>query len=313
MYITVCPFTRSFSDEWLTYSVSDWTEILPWYIVEIPYGSKIIDAVVLSIWSDSADIHPEKIKEIYSVKYDISFLHEYQIVLLLYISKHYFCLLHASLALFFPKNLKEKIAKKKFELTAEKLDYEYNNSQTLTSTQSEKLTEIRKLSQKQILLYWVTGSGKTSLYIELIREQLLLWKQTLLLVPEIILTSQIALTMQKVFWKNVIIIHSSISEANKTKNWVKIYSWEAKVIIGTRSALFYPYVNLGRIIIDEEHDRSYRSDNAPRYNATEVATKISALQSIPLLMWSGTPSTSTMYKAVKKQIWLVTLLEEYNK
>jgi primosomal protein N' (replication factor Y) len=121
------------------------------------------------------------------------------------------------------------------------------------------------------------------------------------------------LTMQKVFWKNVIIIHSSISEANKTKNWVKIYSWEAKVIIGTRSALFYPYVNLGRIIIDEEHDRSYRSDNAPRYNATEVATKISALQSIPLLMWSGTPSTSTMYKAVKKQIWLVTLLEEYNK
>jgi hypothetical protein len=87
------------------------------------------------------------------VKYDISFLHEYQIVLLLYISKHYFCLLHASLALFFPKNLKEKIAKKKFELTAEKLDYEYNNSQTLTSTQSEKLTEIRKLSQKQILLY----------------------------------------------------------------------------------------------------------------------------------------------------------------
>ena len=313
MYITVCPFTRSFSDEWLTYSVSNRDQILPWYIVEIPYGSKVIDAVVLSVWSDSNDIKPEKIKEIQSIKYDTCFLHEYQIELLLYISKYYFCLLHASLALFFPKNLKEKIWKKTFVLKSDRLNYEYNNDQILTNTQSEKLSEIRKSSFKQILLYWVTWSGKTSLYVELIREQLLLWKQSLLLVPEIILTSQIALTMQKIFWENVLVIHSSISEANKTKNWMKIYNGEAKVIIGTRSALFYPYTNLGRIIIDEEHDRSYRSDNSPRYNAWEVAAKISALQWIPLLLWSGTPSTTTMYKAVKKQIWLVTLLEEYQK
>jgi len=83
------------------------------------------------------------------------------------------------------------------------------------------------------------------------------------------------------------------------------------VVVWTRSALFYPYKNLWIIIIDEEHDRSYKSDTSPRYDGREVAFKISELTDVRVLLWSGTPSINTMYSAIKKDIWLITLLDEY--
>ncbi len=310
MYISVCPLSRSFSDSWITYSVSWWQEISPWYVVVIPYGKQSIDAIVLEV--DVA--HPEiawEIKGIITVKYADIFLYPYQIMLLHYVSKHYFSLMHSSLSLFLPRNLREKIKKETLVLWGAAKNYLSASDLRLSSVQMEKYTEIQESPHKINLFYGVTGSGKTRIYIELIKKYLSEDKQSLLLVPEIILSSQIAETISKTFWKDVLILNSSVSDAKKTKMRLSIHAWDAKIIIGTRSALFYPYKSLWIIIIDEEHDRSYKSDTNPRYDAREVASQISQQLNIPFLLWSGTPSITTMHKAITQEIWLITLLDEY--
>ena len=162
-----------------------------------------------------------------------------------------------------------------------------------------------------MLLYWLTWSWKTEIYIKLIQETITSWKQALLLIPEIILTNQIAEKISNVFWDNILIINSTVTDATKTKYWIDIYNSNAKIIIWTRSALFYPYKNLDLIIIDEEHDNSYISDSSPRYNWIEVANKISDVTWAKLLLASGTPSIKNMYSALRGKYKLVSLLEKY--
>jgi primosomal protein N' (replication factor Y) len=106
-------------------------------------------------------------------------------------------------------------------------------------------------------------------------------------------------------------MNSSITEGNKTKAWISINSEETKIIIWTRSALFYPYNNLWLIIVDEEHDNSYKSDQAPRYNSIEIANKITELHWNKLLLASWTPSINSMYNAIKGEYKLLKLLEKY--
>lgn len=313
MYALVCPLNRSFDDSWISYIVPQTLEYIePWYIVEVPYGKSLILALVLKITEQVPNIDISKIKSIEACPYEFPFMYTYQIDLLLFISQNYFSLLHQTLSLFLPKNLKEKIQKWKFVFKPEVCEYTFNSLAILSDEQKKVYTLLQNLTQKTQLLYWVTGSGKTNIYIELIHDILKQEKQSLLLVPEIILTSQTVATFEKIFWKWIVEIHSSISEAQKTKNWQKIYSWNAKIIIGTRSALFYPFKDLWCIIVDEEHDRSYISDSAPRYSAKTVAYKLWEYHNIPIIYASGTPSTTTMYAAINKKIWLVTLLEEYN-
>jgi primosomal protein N' (replication factor Y) len=110
-------------------------------------------------------------------------------------------------------------------------------------------------------------------------------KQSLFLIPEIILTNQLSDKIKNIFWNEVLILNSTVTEATKTKNWISMNNNDAKIIIWTRSALFYPYNNLWLIIIDEEHDNSYISDSSPRYNTIEVAEKITELNWNMLLLW----------------------------
>jgi primosomal protein N' (replication factor Y) len=117
--------------------------------------------------------------------------------------------------------------------------------------------------------------------------------------------------LKKVFWEQIIILHSGVSAAKKSQLWIDIYTWNAKIIVWTRSSLFYPYSNLWTIIVDEEHDNSYISDNAPRYNALEVAEKITDVYNIPLLLASWTPKVTTMYRWLKWDFTLLQLLEKF--
>ncbi len=191
--------------------------------------------------------------------------------------------------------------------------YTFNHNIKLSQAQEKIYSDIKNSDIPKTLLYWITGSGKTEVYIKLIQDNILAGKQTLVLIPEIILTNQILNRLQKVFWEDVISINSSITEATKTKHWIDIYTWNAKVIIWTRSSLFYPYNNLATIIIDEEHDNSYISDQAPRYNAIEVAEKITELNWNNLILASGTPSVSAMYRASKSPDYQVlNLLEKFS-
>jgi primosomal protein N' (replication factor Y) len=316
MYCIVSPFSKTFDDIGLTYFIPDFLnwELKIWNIVDIPIKEAIEIAVVLDIVNET-NIDNSKIKSIIWIKNNNIFLYHYQQQILPWIAEYYFTAIHNSLNLFFPKNLKEKILKdkinKEFEKENKSIDYSYKHKATLSNEQNKLYKDIQQSSNNKILLYWVTGSGKTEVYIKLIEEALSTWKQSLFLIPEIILTNQIASRIKEVFWEEVIVINSTVSDAKKTKYWISIYNGNAKIIIGTRSALFYPFKDLWLIIIDEEHDNSYISDSHARYNTIEIAEKITEINNNKLILASGTPSIKSMYKWVKWEYRLLYLLNKY--
>lgn len=312
MFTTVIPIDRSFDDVWLTYLVPDFLseQVFLWALVEIPFGKQIIKAVIVDIFDNFND-ETISLKPIVSVVYDFPIIKDYQIELIKWMATYYFSLVHQVLGIFLPRNLLEKIEKKKFEFKETKiLNYNKNITKSLTENQKEAYQTIKETAKKNILLFGITGSGKTEIYINLIKDSIEAGKQVLLLVPEIILTSQVATNIREVFWENVAILNSSISRAKKTDIWQKIYTWNIKVVVWTRSSLFYPYKDLWLIIVDEEHDNSYISDSAPRYDAVEVATKLAWLLDIKLILASGTPAVKHMYKAIKEKYEIVNLFEE---
>jgi len=161
------------------------------------------------------------------------------------------------------------------------------------------------------LLYGITGSGKTSVYIQLIRRCLDAGKAAMLLVPEIALTPQLLGLMAAYFGDQVAVLHSSLSAGERYDQWKRVRSGEAKVVVGTRSAVFAP-CDPGLIILDEEQEHSYKSENSPRYDAREVAIWRGAKEQALVLLGSATPSIESMYRAKSGIYRLYTLKERYN-
>lgn len=162
------------------------------------------------------------------------------------------------------------------------------------------------------LLYGVTGSGKTSVYIKLIGQCLERGKSALLLVPEIGLTPQLLSLMAAHFGNRIAVQHSSLSAGERNDQWKRIASGEASVIVGTRSAVFAPSSQLGLIIMDEEQEHSYRSENSPRYAAKEVAIWRGDRERALVVLGSATPSIESMYRAKNGDYRLYTLHQRYN-
>lgn len=316
MHVIVSPFSKTFDEIWLIYFVPDFlsSEIKVWQLVEIPIREKIEIAIVLDLTNkENLNIDKSKVKSIISIKNSNSLLKDYQVWLIKWIASYYFTNIHNSLTTFFPKNVRDKLEKDKLDISINKSDSKSINKTEveLSPAQQKVFEDIKTSKNNKVLLYWITWSWKTEIYIKLIEECISKWKQALLLIPEIILTSQISEKIEKAFPGEVVVINSSITEATKTKHWLSISSWQTKVIVWTRSALFYPFDNLWLIIIDEEHDNSYISDKAPRYKSIEVAEKISDSLNIKLLLASWTPSINSMFKAAKGKYHLVNLLEKY--
>ena len=161
------------------------------------------------------------------------------------------------------------------------------------------------------LLYGVTGSGKTSVYIKLIQECLDMGKQSVLLVPEIALTPQLLGLMAAWFGDQVAVLHSSLPAAERYDQWKRIRAMEAKLVVGTRSAVFAPCPKLGLVILDEEQEHSYQSENTPRYNAKEVALWRGLKEKALVVMGSATPSVETMYQAKIGTYQLYTLPDRF--
>ena len=162
------------------------------------------------------------------------------------------------------------------------------------------------------LLYGVTGSGKTSVYLKLIRHCLDQGKSALLLVPEIALTPQLLSLLAAHFGQQVAVQHSSLSDGERYDHFKRIQNGEARVIVGTRSAVFAPCVDPGIIILDEEQEHSYKSEMSPRYSAKEVAIWRGAKENALVRLGSATPSVETMYRAKNGIYKLYTLKERYN-
>ena len=147
------------------------------------------------------------------------------------------------------------------------------------------------------LLYGVTGSGKTSVYIKLIQSCLADGESAMLLVPEIALTPQLLGIMAAHFGETVAVLHSSLSAGERYDQWKRVRSGDAKLVVGTRSAVFAPATDLGLIILDEEQEHSYKSENSPRYDAREVALWRGSKEKTLVLLGSATPAVETMYRA----------------
>lgn len=162
------------------------------------------------------------------------------------------------------------------------------------------------------LLYGVTGSGKTSVYINLIHEVLAQGKSALVLVPEIGLTPQLLRQLAAQFGGQVAVLHSSLAAGERYDEWKRARQGDARVVVGTRSAVFAPLPNLGLIVLDEEQEGSYKSENAPRYHAREVAKYRCAQQGALLLLGSATPSVESMFFANSGKYQLFTLSQRYN-
>lgn len=185
----------------------------------------------------------------------------------------------------------------------------------LSEPQSEALANIhRSFIDKNItLLHGVTSSGKTEIYIHLISYVLRQGNQALYLVPEIALTTQLTHRLQKVFGDKVIIYHSKFSDNERVDIWKRMLSTpEPCVVIGARSSVFLPFSNLSLVIVDEEHESSYKQqDPAPRYNARDAATVLASMYGAKTLLGSATPSVDTYHKATTGKYGLVTLSERY--
>ncbi len=162
------------------------------------------------------------------------------------------------------------------------------------------------------LLYGVTGSGKTSVYIKLIQKCLDEGKDAMLLVPEIALTPQLLGLLAAYFGNQVAVLHSSLGAAERYDQWKRIRNGEAGVVVGTRSAVFAPCLHPGLIVLDEEQEHSYKSENNPRYCAREVAIWRGAKEQALVLLGSATPSVETMYRAKSGDYQLYRLTQRYN-
>ena len=162
------------------------------------------------------------------------------------------------------------------------------------------------------LLFGVTGSGKTSVYIHLIQKQLEQGKSAILLVPEIALTPQMLQTFASHFGNEVAVLHSSLSLGERYDEWKRIKRGEARLAIGTRSAVFAPMENLGLIIIDEEQEETYKSENSPRYHARDIAKYRCAKSNCLLLLGSATPDIVSRYQASQGVYSFFQLPTRYN-
>ncbi len=163
------------------------------------------------------------------------------------------------------------------------------------------------------LLFGVTGSGKTSVYIKLIDRVLESGKAVLLLVPEIALTPQMLETFSSYFGDNIAVLHSSLSVAERYDEWKRVKKGEARLVIGTRSAVFAPAENIGLIIIDEEQEDTYKSESAPRYHARDVAKFRCYAENALLLLGSATPDISSMHAADTGRYSYFTLPKRFNR
>ncbi len=185
----------------------------------------------------------------------------------------------------------------------------------LSAPQSEALDSIHRMfiDKNVTLLHGVTSSGKTEIYIHLIDYILNKGSQALYLVPEIALTTQLTRRLQKVFGKRVIIYHSKFSDNERVDIWKRmLHDPSPCVVIGARSSLFLPFSRLGLVIVDEEHESSYKQfDPAPRYNARDCAIVLASMHGAKTLLGSATPAIETYYKALNGRYGLVTLSERY--
>jgi primosomal protein N' (replication factor Y) (superfamily II helicase) len=197
-------------------------------------------------------------------------------------------------------------------------DREFKRTSPLQLTEAQDtaiqpiLKSIQQDQHEVFLLYGVTGSGKTEIYLQSIQDVLKKGKEAIVLVPEIALTPQMVNRFKGRFGEQVAVLHSGLSAGEKYDEWRKIFRKEVSVVVGARSAIFAPFENLGILIIDEEHETSYKQEEMPRYHARDVAIERAINARCPVVLGSATPSLETFARAQKGVYHLLTLTKRMN-
>ena len=274
-YYNVCILKTD--QEFLTYESECSVELNS--IVDVKVRNKLVKALVLK------DVEKPSFKTLSILDVTSNYISNKQLELAKFMSEYYVSSLGQTLALFTP-----------FDKTVKLLDTSLEHkTDILLSDAQQKAYNF--LDAKDIsLLFASTGAGKSEIYMKLFEKELSKGKQVLLLMPEISLTPQMKKRLEKNFDTEVIMWHSKITKNTKKKYIEKILSGEVKIIAGARSALFLPLDNLGAIVVDEEHDDSYKSNQNPRYNAKDMAIFFSSKFKIKCVLGSATPSLNTYKK-----------------
>ncbi len=287
-----------------TYEIPNNLNIEPGSGVIIPFQRSKKAGLVLRTHTNRPEFQTKAIENLLEPNI---LLQDWQLKLAQWISEYYFCSTFDVFRSMLPKHIwrtpKRTITRKKKAKSTKS-----STQHKLTPKQSEIVNSIISEKIPISLIHGITGSGKTEIYKHLIKEKIDKNQQALLLVPEISLTPQLVKYFEGSF-PHIAVIHSRISEGKRAEHWKNIHSGKTQLIIGSRSAIFSPFKNLGIIIMDEEHEWSYKQDQSPRYHARDVALKITELTGSQLVFGSATPSIETMHHASTNKYKLFTLPE----
>ena len=310
--LVLAPFTKSF-----TYKYPKKIKLTTGDVVEIPFGKRKseIGLIVNTTQANKIKYPLKKIKEIKRKISDVR-LDANLIKFVSWVSDYNL----------YPKGIVLKMVLPKIEILDYKiknesqLKNEIKNKNELTKTilnkeQKEAYLKIKSnliKNHKVTVLEGVTGSGKTEVYFECIKDILKNKKQVLILLPEISLTPDLKYRFISKFGFEPAIWHSKISQKIKRNIWHNCYSGKSKIIVGARSSLFLPFKNLGLIIVDEEHDISYKQEDGVRYHARDMAIVRSKIEKIPIVLSTATPSLETFYNIIKKKYERVFLSKQYS-
>ena len=287
---------------------------------EIMFGNKKTQGFIINIQDtipENCPVEPGKIKPIKRVIDKEPLFGKELIEMATWISRYYLCTLGEAVFSMIPSGRRETSAggfgfeeevgqKQKNELSSEQLQAvnEILSASGLLCRSAPRNDDVSSFFH---YLYGPTGSGKTEVFLSLAEKILETGKGVIYLVPEIGLTAQVVQSVRERFGNTAAVLHSGLTPSQRLTEWHRIMHKEARVVVGARSAVFAPVPDLGLIIIDEEHDGSYKSGNNPRYHARQVAMHRCTAQKIPLLMGSATPSVEAWYGMQKGSIIRHTL------
>lgn len=276
--------------------------------VKIPFGRRQIVGFVIKIHNNQPKDF--KVKEIYELIDETQIFDNRLISLAKYTASTYICSTGEVLATALPSATSDKNRYK------ENFDSSLEYSIKLTDEQrevSDSILEAHSKGESAHLIYGITGSGKTEVYIDIAKNFLEKNQSVIYLVPEISLSSQIYKRLLAAFKDDLVIYHSNLTQNQRLNNWKKFYSGEAKIVIGTRSAVFMQCPELGMIIIDEEHDGSYKENSTPRYNARRISLYRAKIDKSLIVFGSATPSIESLYSAEKNIFKMHKLNGRYGK
>lgn len=289
-----------------TYKAGHFTDLQPGQSIKVPFGPKNREVNGLIIEAAPTEVNsPYETKTILGLNEERPALTTTQLKWLQWIADYYIYPLGQIQQLSFPPLKKE--SKRKSRKAPIVPEVSLVEAPTLTDEQQTALNNIKIDTFNPYLLHGVTGSGKTEVYIEVIAKVLEKNQAALVLVPEISLTPQLVRRFAERFPDEIAVIHSHLTDREKTDQWWQVVDKKKRLLIGARSALFCPIPNLGVIIVDEEHETSFKQEEKLKYNARDIAVVKAQMENCPIILGSATPSLETWHNAQTGKYKLLTM------